>query len=455
MPTTLLWLRRDLRLDDLPALGAAHDAADGGRVLPVFVLDPRLLEESAVRTHCLLSALESAQQAYDGAIVLRTGDPEQVVPDLVREIDASSVHISAESTPFGRRRDAAVREALPEGVPLVATGCAYAVGPGTIRNGSGDPYQVFTPFSRAWREHGWPDPAPVPKDLRWHRQAESEGMPDRPDLGDVQLPEVGEEAAHQRWEAFLGDDVTAYDEERDRADHDRTSQMSVHLKYGTIHPRTLLADLRGRRDKGAHTFATELAWREFYADVLWQQPASAWSDLKPALRGMSYDDPETDDGVAQAMQAWREGRTGYPFVDAGMRQLLAEGWMHNRLRMVTASFLVKHLHVWWPHGARHFMQQLRDGDIASNNHGWQWVAGTGTDAAPYFRVFNPVTQGERFDPSGDYVRRYLPELRHLAGKAAHQPWGADDGYAQGYPERIVEHKEAREEALRRYEAARS
>ncbi len=455
MPTTLLWLRRDLRLHDLPALGAAHEAADGGQVLPVFVLDPRLLEESPVRTHCLLSAVESAQLGYDGAMVLRTGDPEQVIPALAAEVGASSVHISAESTPFGRRRDAAVREALQQDVPLVATGSAYAVGPGTVRNGTGEPYKVFTPFSRAWREHGWPNPAPVPG-VRWHRQAESEELPARPSLeGDVDLPEVGEDAAHERWHDFLDGDVTAYQDERDRPDHDGTSQLSVQLKYGTIHPRTLLADLRGQAGDGARTFTTELAWREFYADVLWHNPASAWSDLKPALRGMRYDDPESDEAVGQAVQAWREGRTGYPFVDAGMRQLLAEGWMHNRVRMVTASFLVKHLHVWWPHGARHFMAHLRDGDIASNNHGWQWVAGTGTDASPYFRVFNPITQGEKFDPAGDYVRRYVPELRHLPGKKVHQPWAVDDGYAKGYPEPIVEHKEAREEALRRYEAARS
>ncbi|MCE0487194.1 cryptochrome/photolyase family protein [Ornithinimicrobium sediminis] len=456
MPTTVLWLRRDLRLHDLPALGAAHEAADGGRVLPLFVLDPALLDASPVRTHCLLSALEALQEAYDGALVLRTGRPEEVVPAVAREVGATSVHVSAESTPYGRRRDARVLEALPEGVPLVATGCAYAVGPGTVRNGSGDPYKVFTPFSKAWRAHGWPDPAPVPDGLRWHRQTESEDLPGRPEVDPgVHLPQVGEEAALHRWEEFLDAGVTAYGEERDRPDHDGTSRLSVQLKYGTVHPRTLLADLAGRREQGVHTFVTELAWREFYADVLWHHPRSAWADLRPALAGLAYDDPEDDETVAAAVQAWREGRTGYPFVDAGMRQLLSEGWMHNRVRMVTASFLVKHLHVWWPVGARHFLQHLADGDVASNNHGWQWVAGTGTDAAPYFRVFNPVTQGQRFDPDGDYVRRYVPELRHLAGKTVHEPWAALDGYTEGYPEPVVEHKEAREEALRRYEQARA
>ncbi len=456
MPTSLLWLRRDLRLHDLPALCAAHEAAEGGRVLPVFVLDPALMSGSAVRTHCLLSALESAQASYDGAIVLRTGKPTEVLPALVQEAGASSVHMSAESTPYGRSRDQRVRDALPQGVPLVATGSSYAVGPGTIRNGSGDPYKVFTPFSRAWRDHGWPDPASVPGDLRFHRQVDSEDLPALPSLpAGMQLPAVSEEAAWDRWQAFAEEAVVDYQNERDRPDHDGTSQLSVHLKYGTIHPRTLLADLAAKRSDGAHTFVTELAWREFYADVLWHNPDSAWTDLRPQLSSMAYDDPSSDDRVAEMVQAWREGRTGYPFVDAGMRQLLAQGWMHNRVRMVTASFLCKHLHVWWPHGARHFMRYLRDGDIASNNHGWQWVAGTGTDASPYFRIFNPTTQGQRFDPDGDYVRRFVPELRHLAGKAVHEPWTASNGFDQGYPEPIVEHKAARSEALARYERARA
>jgi len=230
--------------------------------------------------------------------------------------------------------------------------------------------------------------------------------------------------------------------------------LSASLKYGEVHPRTLLADLSALphpRAKGPTTFTTELAWREFYADVLWHRPDSAWGDLKPGLRPMAYDDPADHPGL---LEAWKAGLTGYPVVDAGMRQLLAEGWMHNRVRMIVASFLGKDLHLWWPHGARHFLRHLRDGDIASNNHGWQWAAGTGTDASPYFRIFNPVTQGRRFDPDGDYVRRYVPELAHLAGAAAHEPWKATDGYAHGYPEPIVDHAHEREVALERYAAAR-
>jgi deoxyribodipyrimidine photo-lyase len=265
------------------------------------------------------------------------------------------------------------------------------------------------------------------------------------------LPPAGEEAALERWHAFLDEGLVDYAETRDRPDLAGTSGMSAHLKLGEVHPRTMLADIAahpGGRTKGAQTFVTELAWREFYADVLWHRPDSAWADLKPALTGMTYDEP------GEAFEAWKVGRTGYPLVDAGMRQLLAEGWMHNRVRMVVASFLVKDLHVWWPHGARHFMAHLRDGDVASNSHGWQWAAGTGTDASPFFRVFNPVRQGRTFDPAGDYVRRYVPELRHLPGATAHEPWRCADGYAEGYPPRIVDHAEERAEALRRYEALR-
>jgi deoxyribodipyrimidine photo-lyase len=326
-------------------------------------------------------------------------------------------------------------------VPLVATGSPYAAGPGTVRNAEGSPYRVFTPFARAWRAQGWPAPAGRPE-VRWHTGVAGEVVEAGTEVG-----EVGEQAALQRWEAFLASELTSYGQDRDRPDLDATSRMSIPLKYGEVHPRTLLADLSRRRTPatGASVdrFITELGWREFYADVLWYDPRSAWQDWRDELRSMPYED------APELVDAWRAGRTGYPFVDAGMRQLRAEGWMHNRLRMVTASFLVKDLHTWWPVGARHFLEHLVDGDLASNNHGWQWVAGTGTDAAPYFRVFNPVTQGLRFDPEGAYVRRWVPELRHLPGAAAHEPWRHPDGYGEGYPQRIVDHAEERREALAR------
>jgi deoxyribodipyrimidine photo-lyase len=217
------------------------------------------------------------------------------------------------------------------------------------------------------------------------------------------------------------------------------------LRWGQVHPRTLLAELN---DSRAHdVYRRELCWREFYADVLFHVPQSARQSLKPTMHAMRTDNGPTADA---RFAAWTEGRTGYPFVDAGMRQLLAEGWIHNRVRMVVASFLVKDLHLDWQRGASHFMQWLRDGDIASNQHGWQWTAGTGTDAAPYFRVFNPVTQGIKFDPNGDYVRKYIPELAQLPGASAHTPWDAPL-LADKYPERIVDHSVERNEALARLE----
>ncbi|TDT31318.1 cryptochrome/photolyase family protein [Naumannella halotolerans] len=451
----LLWFRRDLRLDDHPAL---LQAAESATVLPVFVLDPRLLEHAGpVRTHCLFDALDHLRRATDNALVVRTGDPVQVLGELVAEVGAGSIHLSTETTPFGRRRDRQVRAGLGDDLAWVETGSPYAVTPGRILNGSGAPYQVFTPFRRAWADHGWRGPAGS-AEVRWCRQVDDPGpIPTSPLRGEDQDEELAarigpcsEEAGRKLLADFLDSGIGNYDQNRDRADLRGTSELSMHLKYGTIHPRTILHALSEHRGDAPDVdrFSAEIAWREFYADVLFHNPRSAWGDLKPALSTMPYDEPD------ERLLAWQEGRTGFPFVDAAMRQLVATGWMHNRARMVTASFLCKDLHLWWPHGARHFLRHLRDGDIASNNHGWQWVAGTGTDASPYFRVFNPITQGKKFDPDGTYVRRWVPELAHLRGARVHEPWKAEDGYARGYPEPIIDHGEERAEALSRYEAAR-
>jgi len=449
--TTVLWLRRDLRLDDHPPLGAAAaEVRDGGRVVPLFVLDPALWKPAGpVRRAWLVRSLRALDAELGGHLLVRHGDPVEVVRQVAREAGADAVHISADAGPYGRRRDAAVAQALgQDGVRLVATGTPYAIGPGTLLSSSGRPFQVFTPFRRAWSDHGWPGPAPR-VDVRWAPRRDGEDLPAEPDLGTLELPPAGEAAAHERWAAFREDGLAHYADRRDLPGADSTSGLSVHLKYGEIHPRTLLADIARRTGKGAEVFRSELCWREFYADVLWHHPDSARDYLRPEFARMRYDDPASSNQVSQRLQAWKAGRTGYPFVDAGMRQLLAEGWMHNRVRMVVASFLIKHLHVEWQHGARHFMRYLRDGDLASNSHGWQWTAGSGTDAAPYFRIFNPVTQGLRFDRDGDYVRRHIPELSHLTGATAHQPWDAADGYAHGYPQRLVDLSTERAEALAR------
>ena len=451
MPNAVWWLRRDLRLRDNPALRAALAA---GATAPLFVLDPALWGPAgAPRRAWLVRSLHALDEALDGNLLVRHGDPATVVPALAREVQASSVHVAADFGVYGRGRDAAVERALGD-VPLVRTGSPYAVPPGTVRTQEGTAFRVFTPFSRAWARAGWEAPVPAARAPRWLSVGGGDGIPPEPDaaeLGGLELPAAGEEAALARWRRFRDRGVVAYKDVRNRPDLDGTSSMSAHLKYGEVHPRTLLADLARHPGPGADTFRNELCWRDFYADVLWHVPGSARAPLHPQVGAIAYD---SGPGADAAFDAWAQGRTGFPIVDAGMRQLQAVGWVHNRVRMIVASFLVKDLHLDWLRGARHFMHWLRDGDLASNNGGWQWVAGTGTDAAPYFRVFNPITQGKSFDPEGEYVRRYVPELRAVAGAAVHEPWLLPAGPPGGYPDRIVDHAEARAEALRRYEQVR-
>ncbi len=439
---SVMWFRRDLRAADNPALLAA---AAAGPVLPLFVLDPALWEPAGPsRRRYLVASLRALRRDVPVSVV--RGDPVARVVEAAREVGARTVHVAADFGPYGARRDAEVEEALREaGVELVRTGSPYAVAPGRITNGSGKAYQVYTPFSRAWAEHGWRAPAdPLPDDVRWRHLEDTADLPDV-DLPDgLELPEAGEQAALDAWHAFL-DQVGDYDEQRDLPAVPGTSRMSHHLKYGEIHPRTILADLAGRQTKGAATYRKEIAWRDFYADVLARRPDSAREYYHPQFARMHYDEP------GPAFDAWCEGRTGYPVVDAGMRQLRATGWMHNRLRMITASFLVKDLHVEWQHGAGYFLRWLVDGDLASNNHGWQWTAGTGTDAAPFFRVFNPTTQGRKFDPDGRYVATWVPELADVDDP--HDPSPAARQRV-GYPAPIVDHKAERLEALDRYAAVK-
>ena len=345
------------------------------------------------------------------------------------------------SRPDGAARDQRVAAALGS-VPLLSTGSPYAVAPVALLKPDGDPYQVFTPFYRSWLSHGWELPAHV--DLGSVEWCPVGGVPIPGDPTiSATLPDAGEPAARAAWDVFRSTRLATYAGVRDQPALDATSRLSPFLKLGALHPRTLLADLGPDDD----AFRRQLAWREFYAAVLSHRPLSARSCFQPQMQRMQYDrGPDTDARFA----AWATGRTGYPLVDAGLRQLLREGWMHNRLRMITASFLVKDLHIDWIRGARHFMDHLIDGDLASNQHGWQWVAGTGTDAAPYFRIFNPVSQSRKLDPDGDYIRRWVQELADLPSTEIHEPWRRAGGVPPDYPERIVEHSEERAESLARY-----
>ena len=452
MPS-VLWFRRDLRLSDLPALlAAAGDDGADGEVLACYVLDPRLKASAgARRLQYLYDALRELRDGLDGRLLVTRGNPTTRIPALAKAIQASSVHVSQDFSPFGRRRDELVADALGD-VAMVATGSSYLVSPGRVSKSDGTPYKVFTPFFDAWRSHGWRPPAESgPDSARWIDPADVPGRPgiaDIPDAGiELELP-AGERAARRQWEQFAATGLDDYAEDRNRPDLDGTSRMSAHLKFGTIHPRTLAADLG--RGHGAQAYLRELAFRDFYASVLHEWPDSAWQNWNSAFDRIEVD----HDGDADRLfEAWKAGRTGYPIVDAGMRQLAETGFMHNRVRMIVASFLVKDLHLPWQWGARWFLEQLVDGDMASNQHGWQWTAGCGTDAAPYFRVFNPTTQGAKFDPSGRYVRRWVSELTNLDDTVDVHALDKKGATRPGsYPDPIVDHAHERTESLRRYGA---
>ena len=411
---SIMWFRRDLRLADNPALQAA--GADGAEVVPVFVVDPTFASAGAPRLaylHDALRSLDTAIRERGGqGLVIRYGEPSVVIPALAAEVDASTVFVARDYAPYGRHRDASVHAALgTTDRHLKGIGSPYAVAPGSVTKDDGTPYAVFTPFSKVWRRQGWALAMDVPgDDFRWAGDVPGVDMQqfvERPDPG-IDLPVVGEEAALDRWTQFLPDGVDDYPDQRNLPGVAGTSHLSPDLKWGTVHPRQLLADLdaSGAGPKGHTVFSSELAWREFYADVLFQQPQTAWENLNSKMDAMPVD---TDAAARKRFDRWTAGETGFGIVDAGMRQLAATGWMHNRVRMIVASFLVKDLHLPWQWGARWFMQHLIDGDLASNNHGWQWAAGTGTDAAPYFRVFNPHLQQERYDPDGSYVARWVPD----------------------------------------------
>jgi deoxyribodipyrimidine photo-lyase len=435
----IIWFRRDLRIGDHPALLEAIKNSD--EIVPLFILDKAQIDEAGAKLLAYMGqSLRALDESLGNKLHIIEGDQVEVLKDLIARYNVKEVHISDEYERYGAARDARVEAA---GIPLVRTGSPYAVKPGrVVKPSDATPYRVYTPFYRAWRTHGYREPVAAPKDIKAPTPpAEYRKFPDFPFPDGVQIIEAGEAAALRRFKEFKKKSLDSYDENRNFANIDGTSKMSTYLKFGEIHPRTLLSGLD--ETKAQDTFRKEIAWREFYADVLFNNPDTDTEYYAPRFKEMRYDKP------GKQFQLWCEGKTGYPFVDAAMRQLLLEGWMHNRTRMVVASFLVKDLHLEWQHGERFFADHLVDYDVASNAHGWQWTAGTGTDASPYYRVFNPIEQGRRFDENGDYIRRYVPELAHLSAAEIHEPWLFLDGYSHGYPERVVDHAVERIESLER------
>ena len=436
---SIVWFRRDLRISDHPALVAALSESD--EIVPVFIIDSKLIERTGSNGLAYLAqSLQHLDASLDKKLQVIAGQPIDVLKKLQQKYNAQSVHISAEYEPVSAAQDVEIEKS---GIKLVRTGSAYAVAPGRVLKPSDQtPYRVYTPFYRAWLAHGWRKPEQKPKSIAAVTpDSDSRQFPDWKVPTGVSITEAGEAAANERFKHFQKNGLDNYDEARNLAGIDGTSKMSAHLTWGEIHPRTLLAPLG--QSKAHEVFRKEIAWREFYADVLFNNPNTETDYYAPQFAKMRYDKP------GKQFKAWCEGNTGYPFVDAAMRQLLAEGWMHNRTRMVVASFLVKDLHLEWQLGERFFREHLVDYDVASNAHGWQWTAGCGTDASPYYRVFNPVEQGKRFDENGDYVRKYVPELAHLNGIEIHEPWDVLDGYLKDYPQPIVNHATERLESLAR------
>ena len=435
----IFWFRRDLRLADNPALLASLD--EGKEVIPLFIMDDEIAERAGDHRRAYLAAsLRALNDSLGGALHLISGDPVAVLSELKKKTGASSIHCAFPYAPYGNAQDEKLKKA---GIELTQVGSGYAVAPGRVLKDDGTPYRVYTPFYRAWSAHGWRKPVAAPKNPNWVAPSKLAKIPDWKVPAGVTIQEAGEAAALKRFKEFLKRAADEYGDARNIPGIEGTSRMSPHLRWGEIHPRTMLEPL-GQK-KGHEVYRKEIAWREFYADVLHHNPHTSRDYYDAKYKKMRYAKP------GKAFQAWCDGKTGFPFVDAAMRQLVQEGWMHNRTRMVVASFLVKDLHIEWQHGANFFMKYLIDNDVASNSHGWQWTAGCGTDASPYYRVFNPIEQGRRFDPEGDYIKRFIPELRHLSGEDIHEPWLVLDGLSKGYPEPIVDHAKERLESLARLE----
>ena len=442
MNSVIFWFRKDLRLADHPALNAALES--GSRVFCLVTADQigsPFHGLSEIRKNSLRSSWSKLSKSLDGRLSIIQSPNELLL--FAKQVAAQRVYVSEVFDTNGIAEMTAVEKDLAQlGIQLVRGPGNYAIAPGTVRKGDGTPYRVYTPFFNAWSTLDVGTPVPA-GDLDVIEIAPAFQSAFEPELVLGSETLAGEALALHTLGRFLKNRIDDYADNRNIASIGGTSHLSHALSHGEIHPRTILAELP--EGTGADVFRKEIAWREFYADVLYHHPDSLTEYLDRRFERMRYDEP------GPKFEAWKSGETGFPMVDAGMRQLLSTGWMHNRVRMIVASFLVKDLHVEWQHGADWFEQHLTDFDPASNSHGWQWTAGCGTDASPYYRIFNPISQGLKFDPNGDYIRKFVPELAHLPGTAALEPWEDSHGYSFGYPKRIVDHATERIESLARLE----
>ncbi|MDS0294867.1 cryptochrome/photolyase family protein [Halogeometricum luteum] len=464
----LHWHRRDLRASDNRGLATAAEAAEGeGGVVPVFVFDDGVLAHAgAARVRFMLDALARLRERYrerGSDLVVARGDPAEEIPRLAAEYDAERVVWNQDYSGLARTRDAAVRRALDDAsVARESVHDAIHHEPGSITTNAGDPYSVYTYFWKKWRDREKADPYPAPEA---DSLADVTGG-DLPDIGDLgfeqptaDVPEAGTEAARERLSSFCEDAIYRYDEDRDYPERDATSRLSTDLKWGTIGIREVYEATEeaaesadGEEADSVEEFQSQLAWREFYAHVLYFNPEVVTENYKSYENGIEWREDE------EGLTAWKAGETGYPIVDAGMRQLREEAYMHNRMRMLVASFLTKDLLLDWREGYAHFREYLADHDTANDNGGWQWAASTGTDAQPYFRVFNPTTQGERYDPDATYIKEYVPELRDASAEEIHS-WNElspteRESAAPDYYDPIVDHAERREMAISMFEDAR-
>lgn len=477
MSPIIHWFRRDLRLSDNTALSAA--ARDSGSpVIPVFILDDRLLKGrfvGAARVRFMLEslrALDAALRERGSALIFRHGDPQHELLDLLKVSGAAGVYWNRDYSPYAIERDTKIKQALKdEGYTARSFKDAVIFEMDEVVKDDGTPYTVFTPYARRWQQRRAETGIYITDIPDLHRQRSTlptaQPIPELHDLGlhtDQQAIPGGEQHGQQLLSDFVdlrrNHAIADYEQERNHPGLPSTSRLSAHLRLGTVSPRVCMNAALETEQRagnpaaaaGAQSWGNELVWREFYVQILYHFPHVLRGTFRREYDALQWEN-DTD-----LFTAWCAGRTGYPIVDAAMRQLNTEAWMHNRSRMIVASFLTKDLLIDWRWGEQYFMRQLVDGDPAANNGGWQWAAGTGTDAQPYFRIFNPVSQGQKFDSDGDYVRRYVPELVRVPNRYIHEPWqmSADVERTAGvrigtdYPHPIVDHKAQRERALELY-----